>query len=166
MKQRNALGNSETTTKLKNKVKITISGDSKGSCEFDGSEDVDIILTQNNIAVLTTQINLTANTGDKAAEGLCTYTEKVIDYPLGFNKNNCVLISQSAKSANAWGYGWREQPAGADIYQASMPSTVALYGKDGTAYDNKIRINIGNLSTQQQTYTYRLILMKLPEVNV
>lgn len=127
----------------------------------DVNTDLAQCVVKGDIAVIDTDITLAANTGDKAVDGICTYTEKVIDYPTGFNKNNCVLISIGAMGGNGRGYGWREQATSLDLYQGTLPITVGLYADDGTNYDNKIRINAGNLSTHAQTYHYKLVLMKV-----
>lgn len=76
------LGNSATATKLQTARTISLSGDVSGSASFDGSKNVTINTDLANIAVLTgTAVNGVAN----------------INYPSGFNSNNCVVISQMYK---------------------------------------------------------------------
>lgn len=136
----------------------------KGSGSFDGSNNITITTTQDNIAILTGSVNLKANTSENAANGYCTFTEVVINYPPGFSSQNSIVISCSRPMTYCEGYGWHNYPDSQDLYEGTLPITVALYKNDNgitSTYRNKIRIGMGNLSTQKQTGTYKIILMKI-----
>lgn len=75
-------GNSATATKLQTSRNISLSGDVTGSASFDGSKNVTINTNLANVAVVTGKISLTNGSG-------IAY----LNYPNGYNYNNCVVIS-------------------------------------------------------------------------
>ena len=77
--QKVAHGNSSTASKLQTARNIAISGAVKGSANFDGSGNVTINTTQNNIFVL--------------SGSLSSGNNLEINYPTGLTKDNCVCIS-------------------------------------------------------------------------
>ena len=109
---------------------------------------------------------LTANTQEKATNNKCTFTNIKIDYPDGFTAENCVLISYSRQhnSNTGYSYGW-------DKYLESMvnligviPVRITFFGNSTTEYSNKIRLQLGNLSTSEADISFKITLMKLPEL--
>lgn len=152
--QINAHGNSATTTKLQTARNIKLQGAVSGNANFDGSGNITINTTQSNIAVITGNMDLDANSSSMAAEGYCTFTQvDNINYPNGFSKDNCVVISYARKGVKGFGYGWNNYPNSADLFTGSLPITIRL--------DDKISISAGNLSVNAQTITYKIVLMKI-----
>lgn len=87
-------GNSFTATKLQTERNIEISGDIKGYAKFDGTKDIIIDTTQDNIVIITGQL---------------LHREATINYPTGFNKDNCIIMSamfqHPTSEAGSWGEG-------------------------------------------------------------
>ena len=153
-----------SATKLKAVRNIKLQGGVAGNANFDGSANIIINTTQTNIKVLTGSLELNANTSSNASEGHCTFTEKVVNYPEGFTKDNCIVVNYSRRSVRCDGYGWNNYPNSIDILEGTLPMTVALYSDNSSldsTYRSKIRIRVGNLSTNTQTITYMIILMKI-----
>lgn len=79
-----------SATKLQTARNIALTGDVTGSTNFDGSGNVTITTDLTNVAVLT---------------GIATNGDAEIDYPVGFNASNCVVISHMLqRSGSANGY--------------------------------------------------------------
>ena len=149
-----ALGNSATATKLATAKKIEISGAVKGSSEFDGGNNINIITEQNNIAVIEAIITTPAQ-GEESTKGSITF-----NYPTGFNKNNCVIISLMS------------QNTGNDEQSYNTSSSIGLsteevrgcYGLQGSLRSDGILISLYkvNKNAQQKNIHVRIVLMKLP----
>lgn len=73
-----------SANKLKTARKISMSGAVSGSGSFDGSGNVNIVTTQANIAKIT---------GSTLFSNLFKYANFSVDYPNGFNEDNCVPIA-------------------------------------------------------------------------
>lgn len=127
----------------------------------------DKTVLKDNIAVIMGKMTLEANTGDNAMNGITTRTEKLIDYPEGFNSENCIVISCSRQGNYQesgypiWGYGWSDNVESMDTYNGITPFGVGLYPQTNTSYSNKIRIFVGNLLTTAQEVEFKLVLMKM-----
>lgn len=156
-------GNSATATKLATARNIALSGAVKGNANFDGSGNITITTTQTNIFVLTGNITLNSNTSDNALNNRCTYTDFSINYPNGLNKDNCILIGYGKQNNSNFGYayGWDNYIDSMDSLIGILPMRINLYGSSTTQYANKIRIQIGNLSTNSVAITYKILLMKV-----
>lgn len=81
-------GNAATATRLQTARNITLSGDVTGSASFNGSSNVTITTKLANIAILTGTITMSVSSGQSLTNG-----QKNINYPAGFNKNNCIPIA-------------------------------------------------------------------------
>lgn len=156
-------GNSATATKLQTARSIAIGGAVKGSANFDGSGNITINTSQNNIALISGTIKLKANTSEKATENMCTYTDKAINYPSGFSVNNCVVISYGRQNNSNYGYayGWDNYLNSMDHLIGILPMKINLYGSSTTEYSNKIRLQMGNLTTKEVEISYKIVLMKI-----
>ena len=87
-----------TANKLKTARQIALTGAVSGSANFDGSGNVSITTTQANIAIIT---GSTTTTNDSL-----TATTKV-NYPNGFNVNNCVVIAiMGGRTVGGIDYPW------------------------------------------------------------
>ncbi len=109
---------------------------------------------------------LTANTQENATNNKCTFTNIKIDYPSGFSAENCVLISYSRQhnSNMGYSYGWDNYLESMDNLIGVIPMRVTLFGNSTTEYSNKIRLQLGNLSTSEADISFKITLMKLPEL--
>ena len=88
-------GNSATATKLQTARSIGIGGAVKGSANFDGSGNITINTSQNNIFVLSGTVELKNGVGSAS-----------INYPSGCNKNNCIpFLSGINTSGTYYDYG-------------------------------------------------------------
>lgn len=129
-------GNSATATKLATARNIALAGAVKGNVNFDGSGNVTITTTQNNIFVLTGTVSLSNGSGSTA-----------INYPSGLNKDNCIpFMSGLNTSGTYYDYG---------NIQSSCVTGVRLT-------DTDLRFNCGCPSGVGPTGTksFRIVLMK------
>lgn len=121
------------------------------------------VIYKDNMAVITGTLKLNANTQEKAVENICTYTDTKINYPNGFSADNCVLISCGRQNNNNFGYayGWDNYIDSMDSLLGIVPMRINLYGDSTTEYANKIRLQMGNLSTNEVSVPYKIVLMKI-----
>lgn len=144
----NVHGNSATATKLATARKITVNGAVSGSANFDGSGNVIITTTQANIAVLTGNIQ----------------DDITINYPTGFNKNNCIVISAMMKMNNTnarYGYGSVFNSA---IYSSGgVPIVVSLGDSNIQLSAKKILLSSEAVqyASLEAEMNYKLVLMKV-----
>lgn len=133
--------------KLKTARQIALTGAVSGSANFDGSGNVSITTKQTNIAILTGNFSLNSSTG---------YTAD-INYPDGYNKNNCVVI--------AFGIVLRDDSNGKGY------NFLGNYTDSGDALNNALNrsVNLRNSNihiTVNETgatgnYTYKIVLIKI-----
>lgn len=154
-------GNSATATKLAAARNIKLQGAVSGNAEFDGSKDITIITTQTNIAVLTGTIKLAGNTHEDKSIGEETMFD--INFPSTFNKENCILLSFSGKVKND-GRGFADGipiSIAVNMISGNTPRCITLGGPTSSNWENKIRCHITNYASSEQTYSYRIVLMKI-----
>lgn len=151
-----ALGNSETATKLATAKKIEISGAVKGSSEFDGSKNINIITEQNNIAVIEAIITTPAQ-GEESTKGSISF-----NYPTGFNKNNCMVIS--LMSQNTGNDEQSYNTSGSTGFSAE--EVRCNHGLQASLRNNEIIVEVYkvNINAQRKNIHIRLVLMKLPKL--
>lgn len=156
-------GNSATATKLKTARNIALSGTIKGNANFDGSGNIEIKTTQNNIAIITGTLKLSANSEEQALNNHCTYTDTKISYPEGFSADNCVVISYGRQHNSNFGYayGWDNYLDSMDFLIGILPMRINLYGNSSTEYANKIRLQMGNMTTKEVEIPYKIVLLKI-----
>lgn len=90
------------------------------------------------------------------------YTNKNIDYPTGFNKDNCAVISFGL-GGQSFNFGYSGLAYG---YSYTSPQTGLLSGsqdRNVILCDDYISISCYNPSNNTSTYTYQIVLMKLQE---
>jgi len=109
----------------------------KGEANFDGSNNIVINNTQNNIAVLNGKITLSNGSGSTTA-----------NYPTGFTYKNCIAL---AIGIDIYGEGcFSYNIAGQMAFEARLTDTI---------------INIKSISIDgigsSSTKNYRLVLMKI-----
>lgn len=116
------------------------------------------VMYKDNFAVITGSMTLEANT----QEGLETDSEKQtqlnINFPTGFNKDNCVVISFGTKVAGKnYSYGVGDK-ASYRWVTGSFRRNITL----GASTDNsKIQLSVWQLATTQITIDYKIVLMKI-----
>lgn len=125
--------------------------------EIDNIKDGSAFMSRSNFAVITGSMTLSATT-----EAL-TYrqTIKDINFPSGFNKDNCVLISAGRQYSGNYGYGYGIcdfiNAKSTGMLTGTAPFAVWLGANSGT----NIRIYGYNEATSQKTLNYKLVLMKI-----
>ena len=135
-----------SANKLKTARQIALTGAVSGSVNFDGSGNVSITTKQANISVLTGNFFLDS-TG---------YTAD-INYPNGYNKNNCVVIAfglVTQNDSNAKGYNF------GGVYSDSGDLLNNALSRDVSLRDSQIRIRVKNPGSSGN-YTYKIVLMKV-----
>ncbi len=153
----NCTGNAGTATKLKTARKISVQGAVKGSGNFDGNADITINVTQNNIAVLSGQLDLKAASTDGSYSP--SFNNVLIDFPSGFSKDNCVVISSAMQLTDYTGYTfdcaiWDDSRT---WLRGGYPSMVTFDYKN----NGKINYTIVNPTSQVRTCKYKIVLMKI-----
>lgn len=117
------------------------------------------IINSGDFAVLTGSMTLEANTSDVASSGSQKQTQLDINFPTGFNKDNCVCISFGMKTTTDKNYCY-----GIGGSNSVNATTGGLY-KDvilGSATNaTKIKLQVWQLSTTQKTVYYKIVLMKI-----
>ncbi len=157
-----ALGNSATATKLATARKIEINGAVKGSSEFDGGNNINIITEQNNIAIINGKITLQMEAGNSIEIG-----EANVEYPFGFTKDNCIIICIIARKSDqtsniGYSYGiLADENYSAVINSASM-GKCAILEKDFISLTMRYNWNGTMQSDRIDIYDYKIILMKRP----
>lgn len=134
-----------TATKLETARAINLEGAVKGSANFDGSKNITINTTQDNIAILTGNFIAEGNKGKISAE---------LNYPSGFNKDNCTILSFGGRTSTTYGYAYGH---------TSNNSAGLLFGTNDKVVflEDKIRIWYNNTLTSEQVFYYKIVLMKL-----
>ena len=148
-----------SATKLEKPRTISLSGDVTGSASFDGSKNVTIETEQNNIAIITGTMTLEANSQEGFAAGSKKQTLKQINFPTGYNKDNCVCIAFGIKRFEEKNYCYG---AGGSV---SIQSVIGSYERAivlGATEDSaKININVWQGMTSETTIYYKIVLMKV-----
>lgn len=149
----NSTGNAATATKLQTARSISLSGDVTGSASFDGSKNVTITTDLNNIAILTGTIAMEVHSDDGYTNG-----SKEINYPSGFNKNNCVVIAAgvggSTNGNTEYAFGFLDNMSDAYVLGA-IGRTVKL--RDSHI---EFRVHI-QMAASAITRNYKIVLMKI-----
>ena len=153
-------GNSATASKLQTARKITLDGAVKGEIKFDGNSDVVVNTIQNNIAVISGQMILEANSQSNLNSNIEQQTILNIDFPRGFNKDNCFCLTFGIKTNEDKNYSYG---VGDSISNRSFTGSLIRNVILGASNDNsKIALHVWQPSTSQKTAYYRLVLMKIP----
>ena len=142
-------GNSATASKLQTARNIKLQGAVAGNTNFDGSGNITITTTQNNIFVLSG--NITLSNG---------YATTNINYPSGLNADNCIVVSFLARSTTLesgikYGYGYLETPTG--YLSGAIGHNISLRTPNILLQVN----NPVDHSNGNTTYNYKIILMKI-----
>lgn len=141
-----------SATKLASARKIILSGAVKGETNFDGSNDVSIVTTQDNIVVVTGTI-IMPEANESSIQGSVD-----VNYPLGFNKDNCAVLS--VMSHNTSHTDWWSTPK-----YSGMPSS-SIAGNGDTCVmlkPNNITIQSHKVNTSEprKDVTFKVVLIKV-----
>lgn len=122
------------------------------------------VMYRDNFVEIRGMLSLNANTSDKINNEESTITYGFINYPENFNKSNCVPIAFGvvADDDGEERYAFGQFDCGnyvSAMANSAMPKVISLRTEN-------IRIGIGNYATSAKTYKYKIILMKLPGVDV
>lgn len=79
-----------------------------------------------------------------------------IDFPKGFNKDNCVCIAFGMKATEERNYSYGVG------FSASYRSVTGSLIRDVILDTSKIKLNVWQMATSEKTVYYRLVLMKIP----
>ncbi len=138
--QINVYGNSATATKLQSARKINLDGTIKGMGNFDGSTDITINTTPNNIKVVSGKINIVNATGSVD-----------IEYPQGFNSNNTIPLTVALQLVtNGWYY--MNHSGMIDFSVRLFQDHITVFASDGGTLQSG-----GTLGEKN----FKLILMKI-----
>ena len=152
-------GNSATATKLQTARNIAIGGAVKGSANFDGSGNITINTSQNNIFVLTGKMSI----GGKTSGTEFAYSNVQLDFPSGLTRDNCVVLAFGTKSNANLGYTYENLYSSSTLSFAMLyaagPKAVTVGGINTTA--NKIIVHGSNYSSDAITFYYKIVLMKV-----
>ena len=148
-----------SANKLKTPRTISLSGAVAGSTNFDGSGNVTIQTSQNNIAVLTGTMTLEANTQEGFESGNKKQTIKKIDFPTGYNKDNCVCLAFGIKRDANKNYSYGTGVT--DTYQSVSGSYDRNIVLGASADNKKIDLVIWQAMTSSTTIYYKIVLMKI-----
>lgn len=140
----NVHGNSATATKLQTARTISLSGDVTGSASFNGSANVTINTNLANIAVLTGTITAAASKSGTAN----------INYPAGFNADNCVAISFGIKVVENKGFNYF------GTYENSADLLITSYERKLNLNSTNIVATVKNPTTSSNSIKYKIVLMK------
>lgn len=149
------IGNAASATKLQTARNISLSGDVTGSVSFDGSKNVSINTNLANVAILSGQV--TVKKSDSPGSAWKETRVENINYPTGFNKSNCVLISFSSnRTTNSNKYYTSDSNiAGASV--GMVTGNIPRYAN----LSDKITLCFNNWGSSNLTIHYELVLMKI-----
>lgn len=117
------------------------------------------VIVKEDFAVLTGSMNLNGNPDTTKQTN---FTDKTLNYPTGFNKDNCVVLSIMRTANNSkWSNGWSVNVDSLEMFNGIEPIEVMLHGTDITEWSNKIRLRASNFSSSAVTINYKIVLMKV-----
>lgn len=153
-------GNSATASKLATARNIKLQGAVNGNANFDGSGNITITTKQTNIAIITGSVDITMTQGgEQVYKG-----QKFINYPTGYNKDNCVVISAETQWATGkfFGYGSITHYPGS-MLSGIIEKGVTLRDTDillNARYDG---LNVGGEAniTETRTQNFKIVLLKI-----
>lgn len=140
-----------TANKLKNARNISLTGAVSGSGNFDGSGNLNINTTQDNIKVLTVEVTTPA-AGNEVINAVGT-----INYPSGYTRDNCIIISLMAWNHAFTNKTWHTVGA------TGMSSDIGDYGLKAILEQSNISVRVNKINQQEaaRTITIRVALMKI-----
>lgn len=118
------------------------------------------VLYSDNIAVISGQMILEANSQSNLENNMEQQTILNIDFPKGFNKDNCVCIAFGMKAYEEKNYSYG---TGFSSSNRSISGSLFRHAVLGASDDNsKIALQVWQMGASERTVYYRLVLMKIP----
>lgn len=117
------------------------------------------------IVVVEGKINLQPNSYENITKDPleATMTSKDIEFPTGFNKDNCVILSVTFKRETSddrgFACGWNSYADPSDFIRGSLPYSLSL-GSSAVG-STKMTLRLGNYTTSEQPFYYKIVLMKV-----
>ena len=90
------------------------------------------------------------------------HTSKNINYPIGFTKENCVVISIGT-GGQAFAFGTAGLAYGYSYTSPQMGLLAGSQDRNVIFYEDHMSISIYNPSNNAFTYSYKIVLMKISE---
>lgn len=123
--------------------------------ELSSVEDGSAYVLKNDFAIMTGEIELEAS---EDSGNVYKQTIWDINYPEGFNKNNCTIISFGGKFASeGFTFGYT------DIASSSVSSISGAIPKSVSLTNENIRAQAWNISGIKKDFSYQIVLMKIGE---
>lgn len=145
-----------SANKLKTARTISLSGAVTGSTNFDGSGNVTIATNQNNIAILTGELNTTPAEGVDAT----SFNTVKLNFPNGYNSDNCVVLTWYIRN-KATGYGKAfgyTDPTDSRTWLRGAIASMITFDYKG---DGKITFTLESPFTSSYNYEFKIVLMKI-----
>ena len=116
-------------------------------------------ILKNNVAVLTGTQTLTANTNENVQNNNAMATNWKLNFPTGYNANNCVCIAFGSKFYSDAGYSYELDSAiSTQMLTGATYKSITLGAKGDT---NKISCYAWNWATSARDFMYKIVLMKI-----
>lgn len=131
--------------------------------ELSSVEDGSAYVLKNDFAIITGTMTLDGNSDENLEKEpvKVTMTSKGIDFPPGFNKDNCVAISVSfARPERGFTSGWNNYLSSLESLLLILPYDITIGNLNEPA---GITLSLGNMSQNQTTVNYKIVLMKTGE---
>lgn len=110
-------------------------------------------------AVINGSMTLAANTQANLDLGASQQTMINIDFPSGFNKDNCVCLAFGVKGVENRNYAYGYNSSGSlGMLRGTVERTITL---GALADATKIGVEAYNMATSEKTLWYRIVLMKI-----
>lgn len=110
-------------------------------------------------AVITGSMTLAANTQENLELGASQQTMINIDFPSGYNKDNCVCLAFGVKGVENRNYAYGYNTSGSlGLLRGTVERTITL---GALADSTKIGVEAYNMATSDKTLWYRIVLMKM-----
>lgn len=129
-----------------------------GNADKLGNKAANQYVTKDRYATITGSMTLDANTQSNLESDIQQQTLKKIDFPTGFNKDNCVCIALGMRidTNKNYSYGTSSSISNQAV-SGSFPRHVVL----GAADDNtKISLQVWQSATSKKTVYYKIVLMR------
>lgn len=124
-----------------------------------GNKEASEYITNDKFAVLTGSMTLEANTQSNLEEGSQKQTLIKINFPSGFNKDNCICIAFGMKIATDKNYSYGTSSS---ISNQAVSGSFPRHAVLGASDDNtKISLQVWQSTTSSKTVYYKLVLMKI-----
>lgn len=118
-------------------------------------------LSKSHIAVIEGNYDLDANTQENLDfnPAKLKLTTKDLEYPKGFNKENCIVIAVGLKFYNDDSHGYSYGDTGTSGHSSEGMITGAVCRN--VQLKDTISLKVGNMSTSSRTCYYKIVIMRI-----